>query len=105
MVDLSVQIEIAGGLSWARWKRLVAEVDRLGYRGLYCCDHFYPRRKTYLAEKVFAIFPSQTKRPHIGYTKTRDNVGKYGGVLLGEFIFHDGILCPIDERRRKRSAG
>jgi hypothetical protein len=22
VVDLSVQIEIAGGLSWARWKRL-----------------------------------------------------------------------------------
>src|SRR5438093_1480631 len=42
MVALSVQVEIAGGLSWARWKRLVAEVDRLGYRGLYCCDHFFP---------------------------------------------------------------
>ena len=42
MVALSVQIEIAGGLNWARWKRLVREVDRLGYCGLYCCDHFYP---------------------------------------------------------------
>src|SRR5215210_4141719 len=42
MVALSVQIEIAGGLSWARWRRLVREVDRLGYRGLYLCDHFLP---------------------------------------------------------------
>lgn len=42
MVALSVQIEMAGGLSWARWKRLVQEVDRLGYVGLYCCDHFLP---------------------------------------------------------------
>src|SRR5438067_5521741 len=42
MVALSVQIEIAGGLSWERWKKLVAEVDRMGYRGLYVCDHFYP---------------------------------------------------------------
>ncbi|MGH2461703.1 MAG: LLM class flavin-dependent oxidoreductase [Chloroflexota bacterium] len=42
MVKLSVQIEMAGGLSWTRWKRLVAEVDRLGYVGLYCCDHFLP---------------------------------------------------------------
>lgn len=42
MVQLSVQIEMAGGLSWARWKRLVREVDRLGYVGLYCCDHFLP---------------------------------------------------------------
>ncbi|HEY8884601.1 MAG TPA: LLM class flavin-dependent oxidoreductase [Chloroflexota bacterium] len=42
MVDLSVQVEIAAGLSWDRWKRLVREVDRLGYKGLYCCDHFLP---------------------------------------------------------------
>lgn len=42
MVALSVQIEMAGGLSWARWKRFVREVDRLGYQGLYCCDHFLP---------------------------------------------------------------
>ena len=42
MVALSVQIEIAGGLSWARWKRLVQEVDRQSYLGLYCCDHFLP---------------------------------------------------------------
>lgn len=42
MVELSVQIEMAGGLSWERWKRIVREVDRFGYRGLYCCDHFLP---------------------------------------------------------------
>ena len=42
MVALSVQIEMAGGLSWARWQRIVAGVERLGYRGLYCCDHFLP---------------------------------------------------------------
>ena len=42
MVQLSVQVEIAGGLTWPRWKRFVSEADRLGYRGLYCCDHFLP---------------------------------------------------------------
>jgi alkanesulfonate monooxygenase SsuD/methylene tetrahydromethanopterin reductase-like flavin-dependent oxidoreductase (luciferase family) len=42
MVALSVQLEMAQGLSWSRWKRLVQEVDRLGFRGLYCCDHFLP---------------------------------------------------------------
>jgi alkanesulfonate monooxygenase SsuD/methylene tetrahydromethanopterin reductase-like flavin-dependent oxidoreductase (luciferase family) len=41
VVALSVQIEIGGGLSWERWKRIVPLVDRLGYRGLYICDHFY----------------------------------------------------------------
>jgi alkanesulfonate monooxygenase SsuD/methylene tetrahydromethanopterin reductase-like flavin-dependent oxidoreductase (luciferase family) len=47
MVDLAVQIESAGGLSWARWKRIVAEVERLGFRGLYCCDHFVPPDEGY----------------------------------------------------------
>ncbi len=40
MVDLSIQIEGFAGLSWPRWKRLVAEVEGLGFAGLYCCDHF-----------------------------------------------------------------
>src|SRR5215831_1541263 len=47
MVALSVQIEIAGGLNWPRWKRLVREVDHLGYSGsleiivafTYLADH------------------------------------------------------------------
>jgi len=40
MVDLSIQIEAVTGLTWPRWKRLVPEVERLGFSGLYCCDHF-----------------------------------------------------------------
>ena len=40
MVDLSIQIEGFAGLTWPRWKRLVAEVERLGFAGLYVCDHF-----------------------------------------------------------------
>ena len=40
MVALSVQIEIAAGLGWERWQRIVPLVDRLGYRGLYVRDHF-----------------------------------------------------------------
>jgi alkanesulfonate monooxygenase SsuD/methylene tetrahydromethanopterin reductase-like flavin-dependent oxidoreductase (luciferase family) len=40
MIDLSIQVETFLGLSWPRWKRLVAEVERLGFYGLYVCDHF-----------------------------------------------------------------
>ena len=46
-MDLSVQIEIADGLNWERWKRIVPLVDRLGFRGLYICDHFYPGSEGY----------------------------------------------------------
>jgi alkanesulfonate monooxygenase SsuD/methylene tetrahydromethanopterin reductase-like flavin-dependent oxidoreductase (luciferase family) len=38
-VQLSVQIETLG-LTWGRWQRIIADVERLGYAGLYLCDHF-----------------------------------------------------------------
>ena len=38
-MELSVQIETFD-LSWDRWRRVVADVERLGYAGLYICDHF-----------------------------------------------------------------
>jgi alkanesulfonate monooxygenase SsuD/methylene tetrahydromethanopterin reductase-like flavin-dependent oxidoreductase (luciferase family) len=38
-MELSVQIETIG-LTWDRWRRIVADVERLGYGGLYVCDHF-----------------------------------------------------------------
>ena len=38
-VELSVQIETVG-LTWDRWRRIADDVERLGYAGLYVCDHF-----------------------------------------------------------------
>jgi len=40
VVQLSVQIEGAQGLTWPIWQRLVRDVEALGFTGLYCCDHF-----------------------------------------------------------------
>lgn len=39
-VQISVQIEGAQGLTWPTWQALVRESERLGFTGLYCCDHF-----------------------------------------------------------------
>jgi alkanesulfonate monooxygenase SsuD/methylene tetrahydromethanopterin reductase-like flavin-dependent oxidoreductase (luciferase family) len=39
-MDVSVQVEAFLGLTWPRWKRLAEEVERLGFYGLYICDHF-----------------------------------------------------------------
>jgi alkanesulfonate monooxygenase SsuD/methylene tetrahydromethanopterin reductase-like flavin-dependent oxidoreductase (luciferase family) len=71
MVQLSVQIEIAGGLSWARWKRLVSEVDRLGFVGLYCCDHFLPGGGNGYVDSVeimsaFTYLATQSQRLQFG---------------------------------------
>lgn len=40
MVALSIQIEGQNGLTWARWKKMVDEVETLGFVGLYRSDHF-----------------------------------------------------------------
>jgi F420-dependent oxidoreductase-like protein len=40
MIELSIQVEGHLGLTWAHWKRLVAEVDGWGFAGLFRCDHF-----------------------------------------------------------------
>ncbi|HEX7737626.1 MAG TPA: TIGR03560 family F420-dependent LLM class oxidoreductase [Ktedonobacteraceae bacterium] len=40
MVAISLMIEGQNGLSWPHWKRLVAEVEDLGFAGLFRSDHF-----------------------------------------------------------------
>jgi alkanesulfonate monooxygenase SsuD/methylene tetrahydromethanopterin reductase-like flavin-dependent oxidoreductase (luciferase family) len=40
MVAISIMIEGQQGLNWPRWKRLVAEVEALGFAGLFRSDHF-----------------------------------------------------------------
>lgn len=39
-MKLSIQIEGMFGLTWSRWERWVAEVERLGFAGLFRSDHF-----------------------------------------------------------------
>jgi alkanesulfonate monooxygenase SsuD/methylene tetrahydromethanopterin reductase-like flavin-dependent oxidoreductase (luciferase family) len=40
VIQLSVQIEGAQGLTWPIWQTFVSEVEAMGFAGLYCCDHF-----------------------------------------------------------------
>ena len=40
MVAISIMIEGQNGLTWPRWKRLVTEVEDLGFAGLFRSDHF-----------------------------------------------------------------
>jgi F420-dependent oxidoreductase-like protein len=43
-MDISIMIEGQQGLTWPRWKRLVAEVEALGFAGLFRSDHFTDAR-------------------------------------------------------------
>jgi F420-dependent oxidoreductase-like protein len=40
MVAISIQIEGQNGLTWPRWRRIVEEVEALGFAGLFRSDHF-----------------------------------------------------------------
>ena len=40
MVAISLMIEGQHGLNWSRWRRIVSEVEDLGFAGLYRSDHF-----------------------------------------------------------------
>src|SRR5688572_24167826 len=40
MIELSVSVEGMFGLTWPYWKRLVRQVEALGFAGLYLSDHF-----------------------------------------------------------------
>ena len=40
MIEISITIEGQDGLTWSRWKRLISEVEALGFANLYCSDHF-----------------------------------------------------------------
>jgi len=40
MIAISIMIEGQDGLTWPRWQRLVAEVEDLGFAGLFRSDHF-----------------------------------------------------------------
>jgi F420-dependent oxidoreductase-like protein len=70
MVALSMQIEGQMGLTWPRWKRLVAEIEALGFAGLYRSDHFtnaFPPDKDSL-ELIVALtyLAEHTHRVHFG---------------------------------------
>ncbi len=40
MVAISLMLEGQYGMTWSRWKNLVAEVEDLGFAGMFRSDHF-----------------------------------------------------------------
>ena len=83
MVALSVQIETAGGLSWERWQRIVPLVERLGYRGLYLCDHFCPPGEGFAdsVEITLAFAYLASRRPRLEF-----------GSLVAPVSFRDPVF-------------
>src|SRR5260221_2442558 len=70
MVALSIMIEGQMGLTWPHWKRIVSEVEDLGFDGLFRSDHFTnarPPDKDSLEMVVSLTYlADHTQRIHFG---------------------------------------
>ncbi len=69
-IAVSLMIEGQNGLTWPRWRRLVAETEQLGFAGLFRSDHFTNGQGPLLAalESVVSLsyLADQTQRIHFG---------------------------------------
>ncbi len=83
MVALSIQIEGQDGLTWSRWKKLVDEVETLGFTGLYRSDHFTNGRPPDKAslEMVVSLTYLADHTQNISF-----------GPLVAPFSFRDPML-------------
>jgi F420-dependent oxidoreductase-like protein len=83
MPAISIMVEGQDGLTWPRWKRFAAEVESLGFAGLFRSDHFTnagPPDKDSLEMIVsLAYLASHTERIHFG-------------PLVAPFSFRDPTL-------------
>jgi F420-dependent oxidoreductase-like protein len=70
MVAVSLQIEGQAGLTWPRWKQMVAATEDLGFAGLFRSDHFTggapPDQDSLEAVISLAYAADHTKAIHFG---------------------------------------
>lgn len=67
---LSIMLEGQQGLTWARWQKIAALVDQLGFAGLFRSDHFTdpapPSRESLELVVSLAYLATATKQIHFG---------------------------------------
>ena len=70
MVAIAIMIEGQMGLTWPRWQRLCAEVEALGFAGLFRSDHFTnsapPDQEALETIVSLAYLADHTRRVHFG---------------------------------------
>ena len=70
MVAIAIMIEGQMGLTWPRWQRLCAEVEALGFAGLFRSDHFTnpapPDQEALETIVSLAYLADHTQRIHFG---------------------------------------
>lgn len=70
MPAISIMVEGQDGLTWPRWKRFAAEVEQLGFAGLFRSDHFTnadaPDKESLEMIVSLAYLAASTERIHFG---------------------------------------
>ena len=70
MIAVSIMIEGQMGLTWERWRQLVAEVEGLGFAGLFRSDHFTdpepPNRESLEMLVSLTYVASHSRHIHFG---------------------------------------
>jgi F420-dependent oxidoreductase-like protein len=70
MVDISIMLEGQNGVNWHHWKSIVAEVEELGFAGMFRSDHFTNSRPPDMdsLEMVVSLtyLADHTQRIHFG---------------------------------------
>ncbi len=82
-MEISISIEGQSGLNWDLWNRLISEVERLGFAGLFRSDHFTmddpPSMDSLEAFASLAHLASHSLRVHFG-------------TLVAPFSFRDPVM-------------
>lgn len=70
MLEISIMIEGQMGLTWPRWKRIVEEVEALGFAGLFRSDHYTnpqgPDEESLEMVVSMVYVAAHTRRIHFG---------------------------------------
>src|SRR5258708_31626255 len=96
MVAISIMIEGQTGVTWPHWKRLVAEVEDLGFAGMFRSDHFTSARPPDRAslETIVSLtyLADHTRRIHFG-------------PLVAPFSFRHPVFLARQDGMTERKRG
>jgi F420-dependent oxidoreductase-like protein len=69
-MELAINVEGMCGLTWPRWKRLIIEIERMGFDGLFRSDHFTlpmpPETDSLELIVSLTYLANQSQRVHFG---------------------------------------
>ncbi len=98
MLEISISVESQLGLNWPQWKRLIPEIERLGFAGIFLADHF----------NTSGSPDANALELMIGLTYLADHTTRvHFGSMVAPLSFRDPVLlarqaAALDDLSRRR---